>query len=386
MTVLLLAGTGEARRIAWALADGGPKIVASLAGATRHPEPLPVPTHVGGFGGADGFEAFLEREGIEAVLDATHPFAAKITARSAKMCSERGLPYALVRRPGWTAATGDHWQRVAGPSEVAPLVPEDATVFLATGRQTLADYAELEGRRVLARIVDPPTAPFPFEGGEFVIGRPPFSVEREVALFKSLGVTHLVAKDAGGAGGRAKLDAARKLGVSVILIERPPVPDVTVLEDVQAAVDWAAAIWGRMEAAGMVTEAACLAASEDALRGLGLSRQKIRYTHALAGAGIDYVALREAPDAEVISTLVAVPGIGPWTAEIYAMFSLGRADVFAPGDLALQEAAQLLYDLPDRPKEGAFRKMAEDWSPWRSVAARLLWAYYRVAKEREGIR
>ncbi len=88
----------------------------------------------------------------------------------------------------------------------------------------------------------------------------------------------------------------------------------------------------------------------------------------------------------MLQTLTAVPGIGTWTAEIYAMFSLGRADVFAHGDLALQEAARILYDLPERPKERAMRAMAADWSPYRSVAARLLWAYYRIAKQREGIR
>jgi len=88
----------------------------------------------------------------------------------------------------------------------------------------------------------------------------------------------------------------------------------------------------------------------------------------------------------VIARLVALPGIGPWTAEIYAMFSLGRADVFAPGDLALQEAARLLFALPERPSAGQLRKMAEAWSPWRAVAARALWAYYRIARHREGLR
>jgi len=122
------------------------------------------------------------------------------------------------------------------------------------------------------------------------------------------------------------------------------------------------------------------------LRACGLSRQKIRYAKALAEAGIDYVALRAARTDMVIDTLVAVPGIGPWTVEIYAMFSLGRADVFAPGDLALQEAAKLLLELDERPKERALRDMSQDWAPWRGVAARALWAYYRVAKEREGIR
>ena len=92
------------------------------------------------------------------------------------------------------------------------------------------------------------------------------------------------------------------------------------------------------------------------------------------------------PDDDVVSLLVAVPGIGRWTAEIYAMFSLGRADVFAPGDLALQESARVLFGLEVRPSERAFRAMAEAWSPWRAVAARLLWAYYHIAKDREGIR
>ncbi len=148
----------------------------------------------------------------------------------------------------------------------------------------------------------------------------------------------------------------------------------------------ARAIRARMEAAGLFGEDAILAAGEDALRGAGLSRQKIRYARALAEARLDYAALRAAPSEEVIATLVALPGIGRWTAEIYAMFALGRADVFAPGDLALQEAARVLYGLPERPAEKALRAMAEQWQPWRAVAARLLWAYYRVDKGREGIR
>ena len=153
----------------------------------------------------------------------------------------------------------------------------------------------------------------------------------------------------------------------------------------QVSVASARAIWARMIAAGLDRPENILKASEDDLRAVGLSRQKIRYAYALAGAGIDYEALRTSTTDEVIKILTQVPGIGIWTAEIYAMFSLGRADVFAPGDLALQESARVLFDLPDRPKEKAFRQMAESWAPWRSVAARLLWAYYRVEKNREGI-
>jgi len=154
----------------------------------------------------------------------------------------------------------------------------------------------------------------------------------------------------------------------------------------QVSVASARAIWGRMETAELTAPERILQASEEDLRGAGLSRQKVRYARALAEAGIDFNGLRGVDDAEVVATLTQVSGIGVWTAEIYAMFSLGRADVFAPGDLALQEGARILFDLPERPKERALRKMAEAWSPWRSVAARLLWAYYHVAKDREGIR
>jgi DNA-3-methyladenine glycosylase II len=148
----------------------------------------------------------------------------------------------------------------------------------------------------------------------------------------------------------------------------------------------AAAIWTRMLGAGMVTPAAVAAAGEDDLRALGLSRQKVRYAKALAGAGIDFAALRDLPDRAVIARLTELPGIGVWTAEIYVMFSLGRADVFAPGDLALQEAARRLFGLSERPRDKALRAMSEAWSPWRSVAARLLWAYYRVEAGRDGVR
>jgi len=154
----------------------------------------------------------------------------------------------------------------------------------------------------------------------------------------------------------------------------------------QVSVAAASAIWQKLRAARLTGPRKVMWASDDDLRAAGLSRQKIRYARALAEARIDYRALRDAPTEVVIDRLTEVPGIGVWTAEIYAMFSLGRADVFAPGDLALQEAAKLVYDLPERPKERALREMSEDWSPWRSVAARLFWAYYRIAKNREGIR
>jgi DNA-3-methyladenine glycosylase II len=153
----------------------------------------------------------------------------------------------------------------------------------------------------------------------------------------------------------------------------------------QVSVASAAAIRGRLAAAGLDAPAPILAATDEALRACGLSRQKARYLRALSAAGIDWPALRATPHDAVVATLTAVPGVGTWTAEMYAMFALGRADTFAPGDLALQESARLLFDLAERPKPRAFAAMAEHWSPWRAVAARILWAYYRVAKDREGV-
>lgn len=154
----------------------------------------------------------------------------------------------------------------------------------------------------------------------------------------------------------------------------------------QVSVASARAIWARLEAAGLTGADAIRQSDDETLRANGLSRQKARYARALAEAGIDFDALHHRPTTDVVKELTGVTGIGVWTAEIYTMFSLGRADVFAPGDLALQEAARLLYAMEERPSERELRAMSMRWSPWRAVAARLLWAYYHVEKKREGIR
>lgn len=148
----------------------------------------------------------------------------------------------------------------------------------------------------------------------------------------------------------------------------------------------ATAIWGRVEALGAHDPERLSRLTDEDLRGCGLSRQKISYARAIAESGVDFTALRTMPDADVVAELVRIKGIGVWTAEIYAMFSLGRADVFAPGDLALRDAARVLFELDARPTEAELRAMSLEWSPWRAVAARLLWAYYRVVNKREGVR
>lgn len=242
MTLLLLAGTAEAKQIAWGLMTQGTRAIASLAGATRSPDPLPLPTRVGGFGGQAGFETYLQTAAISAVVDATHPFAVAITDRTARICAARSIPYLHLLRPAWVSEPGDHWTEIATEQDAASHVPTGSTVFLATGRQTLDRFAALEGCRVLCRQIDPPTAPFPFAGGEFIISRPPFTVDREIELFAALGVDWLVVKNAGGTESRTKLVAARHLRIPVLLLRRPPMPDAPRVTTVQAALDWVRAL------------------------------------------------------------------------------------------------------------------------------------------------
>ena len=154
----------------------------------------------------------------------------------------------------------------------------------------------------------------------------------------------------------------------------------------QLSVAAADAIWNKIELAGLNKIQKIRKVSDQELRDVGLSKQKIKYVRSLANANINYRSLKTMPTLQVVNELTQVSGIGNWTAEIYAMFSLGRADVFAPGDLALQEATRSLFNLQERPNEKELRSMAKDWSPWQAVAARLLWSYYNHQKKREGIR
>ncbi len=170
-------------------------------------------------------------------------------------------------------------------------------------------------------------------------------------------------------------------------LRRRPAGFATLMQAIvgqQVSVASAAAIWSRLEAGGLTTPAAVVAAGETGLREAGLSRPKIRYALGLAAADVDFAALRDLPDDAAIARLVDLPGIGPWTAEIYALTALGRCDVLPAGDLALQEGARMLYGLADRPGAAALRATGEGWRPWRAVAARLLWAYYAAEKTREG--
>lgn len=239
MTVLLLGGTGDAKRIAQRLADKNVKAVVTLAGATRNPDKLPLPTFSGGFGGRARFGQFLKEHSISKVLDATHPFAAQITERTAQVCKELSVSHCMFVRAPWKPETGDNWIEISQEEDAANHVSNGQTVFLGTGRQTLARFANLEGCHVICRQIDPPESAFPFAGGEFIVGRPPFSVDHEIALFKERGVDWLVVKNAGGALSKSKLVAARELGIPVLMIKRPPLPDAEIVSDVESAIKWA---------------------------------------------------------------------------------------------------------------------------------------------------
>ncbi len=236
--LLLLAGTGEARDIAKLMAAKNIPAIASLAGATRDPTKLAIPCRSGGFGGAEGFEAFLHDKGITAILDATHPFANRISARTADIARLRGLAYLQLLRPPWVPDPDDNWISIEREQDAARYIPNGSIVFLATGRKTLPDFENLSGCRIICRRIDPPQHPFPYENGEYLLGRPPFSVADEMKLFSELGVDWLVVKNAGGVASATKLTAARALAIPVVMINRPPQPDANKVETVEQAMSW----------------------------------------------------------------------------------------------------------------------------------------------------
>ncbi|WP_373353427.1 precorrin-6A/cobalt-precorrin-6A reductase [Pseudoroseicyclus sp. CXY001] len=237
--ILLLAGTEEALALARLLADAGLPAMASFAGATARPRDLGLPTRSGGFSGAEGFRAALAEHGITAVIDATHPFAARIGPRSKALCDEAGLPYLRLLRPGWRPGPGDDWRFFDRPEEAAPLLPVDATIWLAVGPRSLGGFEGLAPRRCIVRRIDPTDEPFPWPNGQWVIGRPSADPEAEAALMARHGVTHVIAKDSGGAAGYGKLAAARALGLPVLLQRRPQGYPSDLVTTPEAALAWA---------------------------------------------------------------------------------------------------------------------------------------------------
>jgi precorrin-6A/cobalt-precorrin-6A reductase len=238
MKVLLLGGTGEARELAQVLTDVD--VVSSLAGRTTDAR-LPVgDVRQGGFGGVDGLTDWLRANHVDAVVDATHPFAATMTEHAAGATRDLNVPFLVLRRPGWTAQPGDVWHWADTAAAAAGLLPTLGTrVFLTTGRQGLSDFAGT-GLWTLARCVDPPE-PVP-TWCELILARGPYDVIGELSLMRQHRIDVLVTKDSGGPQTSAKLDAARELGVPVVLIRRPPLPaGVEVVDSVDRVVEWVGA-------------------------------------------------------------------------------------------------------------------------------------------------
>ncbi|WBQ07268.1 cobalt-precorrin-6A reductase [Kribbella sp. CA-293567] len=223
MKILLLGGTGEARRLAAELLPDH-DVISSLAGRTRDAR-LPVGAlHHGGFGGVEGLSSWLVDHGIQTVIDATHPFAAMMTAHAAAACSALDLPLLVLRRPGWQQQPGDTWHWTSDSAAAAALLPAllaGGRVFLTIGRQGLAAFAHT-GLWTLARCVDPPD-PVP-TWCELILDRGPYEPAAELELLRTRRIDVLVTKNSGGDMTSAKLAAARELSIPVVLIERPPLP------------------------------------------------------------------------------------------------------------------------------------------------------------------
>ena len=237
--VLLLGGTTEANQISRTLAAVGVAGVYSYAGRTATPVPQPLPTRVGGFGGVDGLTDYIQQERITHVIDATHPFANQISGHAVEACAATSTPLIAYLREPWTEVPGDIWQHVDSFESAARALPEQpARIFLAIGRQHLAPFAVRPQHFYLLRLVDDLDTALPFPNAEIVLARGPFTIEGDLALLRHHHITHVVTRNAGGEGAKAKLDAARALGLPVIMIDRPGLPERRTAHSVDEIMRW----------------------------------------------------------------------------------------------------------------------------------------------------
>jgi len=239
MRVLLLGGTTEASLLAHALHGAGIETVFSYAGRTNAPVAQPVPVRVGGFGGVSGLMDYLDAEAISHVVDATHPFANTMAHNVHQACTARTLPLMRLARPAWRAQACDDWIHVPDIAAACAALPDaPARVFLAIGRMHVAQFAARPEHHFLLRLVDAPIEPIALPHHEVIVARGPFDEAGDTALMRAHGITHLVAKNAGGGGAVAKIEAARALGVQVIMIDRPTRPDVAETAEIDAVLRW----------------------------------------------------------------------------------------------------------------------------------------------------
>lgn len=218
--ILILGGTAEARELAERLVAEGHKVTTSLAGRTIDPLLPSGDVRIGGFGGAEGLAAYLLEGGFDRMIDATHPFARRISENAIKAAVLSGVPLEQRLRPRWQKQPGDRWEPVASVKAAAEALLPGATAFLALGRQYLDAFVERADCRFVIRMVDPPATPLAFFDHTLVLGKPANDPDREADLLSAHGITHLVCRNSGGPAGYAKIIAARRLALPVIMIER----------------------------------------------------------------------------------------------------------------------------------------------------------------------
>ncbi|EJN11753.1 precorrin-6x reductase [Bradyrhizobium sp. YR681] len=235
---LILGGTSDASQLAVEIARAGLEAVYSYGGRTRAPADQPLPTRIGGFGGVSGLADYIRQEGITHVIDATHPFAAEMSRNAVRACKETGTPLIALERAPWDKMSGDDWIEVADVNAAATALPETpANVFLAIGRQHIAPFAAKQQHAYTLRFVDPPEAPLPFPA-DVIVSRGPFTLDGELDMLRTRGIARIVARNSGGDGARAKIDAARMLGQPVIMISRPKLPERLRVESVADVMQW----------------------------------------------------------------------------------------------------------------------------------------------------
>ncbi len=231
--ILILGGTAEARLLAARLeGDGRYSPLTSLAGVTAKPARIAGEVRIGGFGGVEGLRDFIRREIIALMVDATHPFASQISAHAAQAGAQARVRVLRIERPPWEQQAGDDWVKVADIEQAAQAIPEGARVLVTIGRQAVAPFFAREDIHVIARMIDPPQVHVPGHA-QILLAHPPFTREQERVLLEEKHITVLVTKNSGGDATFAKIEAARELGLPVIMVARPEQPTLTTAPGVE---------------------------------------------------------------------------------------------------------------------------------------------------------
>jgi precorrin-6A/cobalt-precorrin-6A reductase len=238
--ILILGGTTEARALGERLAKrGGLDVTLSLAGRTAAPVPHAVPVRVGGFGGAAGLADYLVAERVDALIDATHPYATIISENAIAAARQTAVPFMTLRRPPWAAVAGDRWiEANDAKAAVSAIGQERRSVFVALGRNELKPFAGAPQHRYLVRSVDPVDPPLPLPQVTYVTARGPFSEADDRALMAAHAIEVVIAKNSGGGAAYGKIAAARTLGIEVIMLRRPAAPDAPAVDTVDEAIAW----------------------------------------------------------------------------------------------------------------------------------------------------